>query len=236
MNTDEDRTIVSSTVAEPPAGEATIAFAQDEADRTQMAVSQTCPVCQTTNPPGEIYCAECGFLLSSTPSETVEEVATPGARLVADDGREFTLNPGPNSVGRIHADLLLTDPSISRSHAAITLEEGRCLVEDLGSTNGTRVNGESLAPHQPRALRDGDEISFGGVSLRVALPEEYAASPETVPEEAPTAPAEPSPARLIDEESGTEYPIPTGTLTMGRRAANDIAFPTDPTSLAGTRR
>ena len=69
MNTDEDRTIVSSTVAEPPAGEATIAFGQVEADRTQMAVSQTCPVCQTSKPPGEIYCAECGFLLSSTPSD-----------------------------------------------------------------------------------------------------------------------------------------------------------------------
>ena len=71
-------------------------------------------------------------------------------------------------MGRIHADLLTDPPSpVARGDHS----EGRCLVEDLGSTNGTRVNGESLAPHQPRALRDGDEISFGGVSLRVALPE-----------------------------------------------------------------
>ncbi|HOJ20059.1 MAG TPA: FHA domain-containing protein [Armatimonadota bacterium] len=228
MNTDEERTIISSTVAQPPAGEATIVFAQDMADRTQMSVSQECPVCHTTNPPGEVYCAECGFLLSGPPPESVEEASAPVACLVASDGREFALNPGRNSIGRANADVLLTDPSISRTHAAITLEEGRCLVEDLGSTNGTRVNGENLVPHQPQALRDGDEIAFGGLSLRVALPEGYAAAPATAAEEASPLAAEPSPARFIDEESGVEYPIPTGTLTIGRRSANDIAFPTDP--------
>jgi pSer/pThr/pTyr-binding forkhead associated (FHA) protein len=61
------------------------------------------------------------------------------------------------------ADLVLSDPTISRAHAAIGYEQGDFFVQDLGSTNGTRVNGK----REPRtSLRDGDELQLGKLLLR----------------------------------------------------------------------
>jgi pSer/pThr/pTyr-binding forkhead associated (FHA) protein len=66
------------------------------------------------------------------------------------------------------ADIVLAEPTISRTHAAIGFETGEgFFVQDLGSTNGTRVNG---ARQQRMRLRDGDEIQVGKLWLRVALP------------------------------------------------------------------
>lgn len=65
------------------------------------------------------------------------------------------------------ADLLLADPTLSRAHAAIGFDGAHFFVQDLGSTNGTFVNG---GRHAQTALRDGDEIQIGKVLLRVALP------------------------------------------------------------------
>ena len=231
---DGDRTVVNGGAGEP-AAEATVALgAEGEAlafaagNRTQMAVSSECPVCHTSNPPGEIYCGDCGFLLASTPGAVLEaEDAQP--RLVAADGREFALNPGRNRVGRIDADLLVADPSVSRTHAAITFEGGHCRVEDLGSTNGTWGNGQRLTPNVPRDRADGDAVAFGAVILRVVRPEGVgleAGQSEGESEAAPAAAA--SPAYLVAEESGTEYPLPVGTTTIGRRSANTLAFPGDP--------
>lgn len=55
---------------------------------------------------------------------------------------------------------------VSRKHAIIRLNNKRLEIYDLGSSNGTAVNGVRLAPHQPYPLRDGDEIMLGKMSLR----------------------------------------------------------------------
>lgn len=58
---------------------------------------------------------------------------------------------------------------LSRRHARIFSEDGAVYVADLGSKNGTRVNGDAVA-QQPARLRDGDELSFGaGLAYRVRL-------------------------------------------------------------------
>ena len=58
---------------------------------------------------------------------------------------------------------------LSRRHARIFSEDGSVYVADLGSKNGTRVNGDTVA-QQPALLRDGDELNFGaGLSYRVRL-------------------------------------------------------------------
>jgi hypothetical protein len=49
---------------------------------------------------------------------------------------------------------------VSRQHAVISLNEGFLYLEDLGSTNGTRINGFQLTPNQKYRLRDGDEVEF----------------------------------------------------------------------------
>jgi sigma-B regulation protein RsbU (phosphoserine phosphatase) len=59
------------------------------------------------------------------------------------------------------ADYSIDDPAISRRHASLTLHHGRCVIADLRSGNGTRVNGERI--REPRELRDGDEFQLGDV-------------------------------------------------------------------------
>lgn len=55
-------------------------------------------------------------------------------------------------------DLVIADPGVSRHHAEITNERGTCTLRDLGSTNGTLVNGAKVKQH---ALQDGDLITVG---------------------------------------------------------------------------
>jgi pSer/pThr/pTyr-binding forkhead associated (FHA) protein len=56
---------------------------------------------------------------------------------------------------------------VSRRHAVIRLRNSEIEIFDLGSSNGTSVNGVRLAPHQPKQLRDGDEIALGKITMRV---------------------------------------------------------------------
>jgi pSer/pThr/pTyr-binding forkhead associated (FHA) protein len=54
---------------------------------------------------------------------------------------------------------------VSRLHARLTVQSGRVFIEDLNSTNGTRLNGKRLRPNQPQAIEHGDEITLGWVEL-----------------------------------------------------------------------
>ena len=58
---------------------------------------------------------------------------------------------------------------ISRSHAAITYDETQLYVEDLNSTNGTRINGYRLDSGRTYRLRNGDELELGRLRLVVQL-------------------------------------------------------------------
>jgi len=53
------------------------------------------------------------------------------------------------------------EKGVSRIHAAIERSEDTLTIVDMGSSNGTHLNGQRLIPDQPRVLRDGDEIRFG---------------------------------------------------------------------------
>jgi len=78
------------------------------------------------------------------------------------------LKPGVTAIGRadaaagIHADADLSmDPAVSRRHAEIRGSASGYVIVDLGSTNGTVVNGRVIARHQETPLADGDEIRLG---------------------------------------------------------------------------
>jgi diguanylate cyclase (GGDEF)-like protein len=89
-------------------------------------------------------------------------VAYAGAAL----GRVFPLPAGLAIVGRApDAVVPLLDGEVSRHHARIRILEGRVQVEDLGSTNGTRVNGELVKG--PTELHTGDRLSLGGHVLKL---------------------------------------------------------------------
>jgi DNA-binding NtrC family response regulator/pSer/pThr/pTyr-binding forkhead associated (FHA) protein len=62
------------------------------------------------------------------------------------------------------ADVVIADPSLSRLHARFTLQSGWCVVEDLGSTNGTRVGGDLVTQ---ATVRSGGEVSLGRVTVVV---------------------------------------------------------------------
>ncbi len=64
------------------------------------------------------------------------------------------------------ADLVVAESTMSREHAAIVFDDEGCFVEDLQSTNGTRVNGERCTRS---LLQDGDEIQLGRLQLQVCL-------------------------------------------------------------------
>jgi hypothetical protein len=61
------------------------------------------------------------------------------------------------------------EKGVSCRHASIQQDENRLVIADLGSTNGTCVNGERLPPHEPCTLRDGDEVRLGNLFLKVYL-------------------------------------------------------------------
>lgn len=53
------------------------------------------------------------------------------------------------------------EKGVSRIHAAIERSDDVLTLVDMGSSNGTHLNGQRLAPDQPRVLRDGDEVRLG---------------------------------------------------------------------------
>ncbi len=58
---------------------------------------------------------------------------------------------------------------VSRLHARIDIHKNLLRITDLGSLNGTSLNGFLLTPHQPRILRDADEILLGSLMLQVSF-------------------------------------------------------------------
>ena len=77
--------------------------------------------------------------------------------------RSHELAPGTCMVGRLPTSgLVLTDPSVSRQHATVRVDNGRVFVSDAGSRFGTFVNGEQLLAVQDGALvQPGDVLTFG---------------------------------------------------------------------------
>jgi hypothetical protein len=59
------------------------------------------------------------------------------------------------------------EKGVSRSHAMIQRSEDTLTIVDMGSSNGTYLNGQRLVSNQPRVLRDGDEIRFGKLVTRI---------------------------------------------------------------------
>lgn len=59
------------------------------------------------------------------------------------------------------------EKGVSRIHAVIERSEDTLMIIDMGSSNGTFLNGQRLVSNQPRVLRDGDEIRFGRIVTRI---------------------------------------------------------------------
>ncbi|MGH2591902.1 MAG: FHA domain-containing protein [Anaerolineae bacterium] len=96
-------------------------------------------------------------------------------------GRRVPLPTGGEAVlGRLDAtrgvfpDVDLTpdgglEGGVSRRHARVHQQKLQFFIEDLGSANGTFLNGQRLTPYLPHPLRDGDEVQLGRVRLRMVV-------------------------------------------------------------------
>lgn len=94
-------------------------------------------------------------------------------------GKSFEIGSDPVTIGR-NPDCsisLPTDPGVSRNHAQMYQQNGIPFIVDLGSSNGTRVNGEPL--QVPTQLADQDVVSIGAQSFRIALVTARAPQPVT---------------------------------------------------------
>jgi hypothetical protein len=112
-------------------------------------------------------------------------------------GQRFSVAKDNIILGRVRGnDVVISDPEVSRRHASITWERGQPVIRDLGSTNGTFVNGVRITG--PQAIRDGDTIGLGKVQLgfqRSAVAGAY-------PTVARPAPPPPAYAPLEEAEEG----------------------------------
>jgi|SRR5579859_343658 len=162
-------------------------------------VNLTCTACGHVNRPGELACAECGKLLAAGPvtrvisfTEDALKIAVgPTGKALIDGQRSIVLKIGGEkviiqlsnavTVGRQAEGGKETPPDVdlaaygaaekgvSRQHIKITLKNEMVYVTDLRSTNGTRLNGQSILPNSARLVRDGDELQLGSLRMIVSF-------------------------------------------------------------------
>ena len=120
---------------------------------------------------GETTRIEEGALLAEQSTAILEDIPVQPFLYVekgADHGREFVLQEGENGIGRgIDNDVILADVAVSRRHLIVIREGATIRMRDLGSGNGTQINGKRMASV---VLSEGDRIEVGETVLVVRLP------------------------------------------------------------------
>ena len=149
-----------------------------------------CPECGFQNPEAANYCAKCGALLvrdsgaettmaylpeegeKEDPSEILEDLGVKGPALVVRSGggragETFPPEGERTTIGRSpDCEIFLDDVTVSRKHAVLTRRDGKFLIEDLGSLNGTFLNRHRI---ETAELNDGDELQIGKYRLMFLL-------------------------------------------------------------------
>jgi len=114
-----------------------------------------CPRCGAAADPPDARCPQCGADLAVGTIEVVRGQVP---------DRTFPLSPRTYTVGRARQnDICLPEPSVSKFHARLVHEDGRFVIEDLGSLHGIYVNAAKV----PRAvLSSGDVVQLGNLTLK----------------------------------------------------------------------
>ncbi len=160
----------------------------EESERPSKASQQgSCHDCGAQLESSSNFCDMCGAPLKSPPSDqpSTPRPSSVPTQLVTIQGRLVVQATGAAIplYGKTKVLIGRGDPSsgtfpqidltehggkeggVSRRHARLAVQGGRVLIEDLNSTNGTRVNGKKLRPNQPHPIEYGDQITLGWVEL-----------------------------------------------------------------------
>src|SRR4051794_31569451 len=137
--------------------------------------------------------------------------------------RRMVFNKPEVTIGRVQGnDIVLPKGNVSKRHARIVLKDGKFIIVDLKSTNGTYVNGRKIT--SPLVVKDSDKIYIGDFIVGV----DEAAAEGDGPSETTNAPAEPG--RPMDprppaptQAAPQPMPIPMGgDRPMGGMGANSM--------------
>ena len=120
-------------------------------------------------------------------------------------GASFILEGDQLTVGRDATnEIVINDAEISRRHARLTFQGGKYVLEDLGSTNGTFVNGQRLAG--PRVLKAGEVVQFGEqIMLVFEVTSMDAGATVVSPRASLAVPSAPRPATPVPPPSPVDY-------------------------------
>ena len=139
-----------------------------------------CPACGFENQDDSAYCEECGeklFMASDpmAPLPAEEGMDSEAMASVSIENMVFPLGRTYNSMGRrspadgVYPDVDLTDfdhdSYISRRHAQIIKDGNSYYFEDLGSSNGSYLNGEFITKGARQLLKSGDLLKLGKTEL-----------------------------------------------------------------------
>jgi serine/threonine protein kinase len=132
-----------------------------------------CPACGKENKPEARFCTGCGHTLVGLRPAILRIVQPVRAAW------EMPCKKSPMLLGRTSQpedyvpdfDMEFYDPNgyASRRHAQITQQDEGYFITDLGSSNGTLVNGQPLSPHEPHPLHNGDRVTIGQVVIQFWL-------------------------------------------------------------------
>jgi hypothetical protein len=101
-------------------------------------------------------------------AEPLRETARPRTAIVVLQGRRMVVGDRGATLGRSRqCEVVVEDPNVSRRHAELRPRGGSWVLTDLGSTNGSRVNGRDV--EGPTVVKPGDEIELGTTVMRFEL-------------------------------------------------------------------
>jgi len=167
-----------ASLATVPLTEATVPAGVEKADPLPITGDRVIcpdPSCGHPNQTGSARCALCNSALAQLPA------AAPGLRLSWPWGAQRLTGRLP--LGRDLefsplADRLASFPNLSRRHAELWVADGALWVQDLGSMNGTYIDGAPLAPHHPQRLQAQVRVRFGGTADALELRLDCSEEPE----------------------------------------------------------
>ena len=121
-------------------------------------------------PPQESSGRTMVYSTASRVAEPLQQQARPRRQtaLLLMGGKRLVVGPEGATLGRSRQnDIMVDDANVSRNHAEVRPHGGSWTLTDLGSTNGSRLNGRRVG--QPEVLKPGDEIELGTTTLTFTL-------------------------------------------------------------------